>query len=81
MTLAADLPADLPRALPADRLHSPGGKASPTDSGAELVLWMVPTLLLALVLAVKTWGFVALTMAALPLVPVMFVIFIWITLP
>lgn len=77
MTLAADLPVN----LPAKRHPNPGGKASPTDTGAELVLWLVPTLLLALVLAVKTWGFVALTLAALPLVPVMFVIFVWITLP
>jgi hypothetical protein len=49
--------------------------------GAILVFALLALIVLALALAVKTWGAVALTMAALPLVPVMFVIFIWISLP
>lgn len=49
--------------------------------GTNLVFVVIALLLAVLALAVKTWGFVALTMAALPLVPVMFVIFVWISLP
>lgn len=47
----------------------------------NIVFYMLAILLTVLVLAVKTWGMVALTMAALPMVPVMFAIFIWISLP
>jgi ABC-type polysaccharide/polyol phosphate export permease len=47
----------------------------------NLVFYIIVILLTALVLAVKTWGLVALTMAALPLVPVMFAIFVWISFP
>ncbi|MCB6178701.1 hypothetical protein LHP98_11240 [Rhodobacter sp. Har01] len=71
MTLAADI--DPPHAAPSH--HD-------TDtSGAEMVFWALPTVLLALVLGVKTWGLVALTLPALVMVAVMFVIIIWITLP
>lgn len=49
--------------------------------GTNLVFVLIALALAVLAVAVKTWGFVALTMAALPLVPVMFVIFIWISLP
>lgn len=47
----------------------------------NIVFYMLAIALTVLVLAVKTWGLVALTMAALPMVPVMFAIFIWISLP
>ena len=47
----------------------------------NIVFYFLVIALTALVLAVKTWGLVALTMAALPLVPVMFAIFFWISLP
>ncbi len=57
------------------------GKAAPTDRAAEMVLWLVPVLLLGLVLAIKTWGIFALTLAALPAVPLMFVFFIAISWP
>lgn len=70
MSLAADLPLD----------HAPRHDSA-AGRGAEMVLWLVPVVLLLLTLAVQTWGPVALTMAALPLVPAMFVIFVWITLP
>jgi len=49
--------------------------------GAGLVFALLALALVALAAAVKIWGVVALTMAALPLVPVMFIIFIWISLP
>ncbi|PTE16014.1 hypothetical protein [Pseudogemmobacter blasticus] len=81
MTLAADL--DLPRAAlsaPARPAHG-ASKHSETDAAAETVLWAVPIVLLALVLAVQTWGLVALTLTAVTLVPVIFVLLIWITLP
>lgn len=47
----------------------------------NIVFYLLTIALTALVLAVKTWGIVALTMAALPMVPVMFALFIWISLP
>jgi len=47
----------------------------------NIVFYLLVIALTLLVLAVKTWGLVALTMAALPMVPVMFAIFIWISLP
>ena len=87
MTLAADL--DLPRAAlsapprpaaPARPSHG-ASKYSETDAAAETVLWAVPIVLLALVLAVQTWGLVALTLTAVTLVPVIFVLLIWITVP
>jgi hypothetical protein len=51
------------------------------DRTADYILWALPVLLLALVLALKTWGLVVLTLTALVMVPVMFVLIIWITLP
>lgn len=47
----------------------------------NIVFYIIVIALTVLALAVKTWGMVALTMAALPMVPVMFAIFIWISLP
>lgn len=47
----------------------------------NIVFYLLAVALTVLVLAVKTWGLVALTMAALPMVPVMFGFFIWISLP
>lgn len=79
MTLAADPQTDL--ALAAPSAPHPTGPQADTHRRAELILWLVPVLLLGLALAVKTWGLVALTLAALPLVPVMFVLFIAISLP
>ncbi|TXI00995.1 MAG: hypothetical protein E6Q73_07810 [Pseudorhodobacter sp.] len=47
----------------------------------NIVFYLLTIAVTVLVLAVKTWGLVALTMAALPMVPVMFGFFIWISLP
>ena len=55
--------------------------ALPTAKGIHLTFALIALGLVLLALAVKVWGMVALTMAALPMVPVMFVIFIWISLP
>lgn len=60
-------------------LFSPLARAIGQD--INVVFYLLVIALTALVLAVKTWGLVALTMAALPMVPVMFVLFIWISLP
>ncbi|WP_395542748.1 hypothetical protein [Neotabrizicola sp. sgz301269] len=80
MTLAADLPTSF--AAPRNDHAAPlTGKAAPTDRAAEMILWLVPVLLLGLVLAIKTWGLFALTLAALPAVPLMFVFFIAISWP
>jgi hypothetical protein len=47
----------------------------------DLVFYLLVIALTALVLAVKTWGLVALTMTALALVPCMFAFFIAVTWP
>ncbi len=47
----------------------------------NLVFYLIVIALTVLVLAVKTWGIVALTMTALAMVPVMFALFIWISFP
>ena len=49
--------------------------------GVNLFFVILALGLVALAVAVKVWGMVALTMAALPFVPVMYIIFIWISLP
>lgn len=53
------------------------------DIGRDInvVFYLLVIALTVLVLAVKTWGVVALTMAALPMVPLMFALFIWISWP
>lgn len=80
MTLAADPHMEL--SAPAEAHARPlSGKAASTDNVVEMILWMVPVVLLGLVLAVKTWGMVALTMFALPLVPLMFFFYIAISWP
>lgn len=56
-------------------------RAASRLKGANLVFALLALVVVALALAVKAWGAVALTMAALPLVPVMFALFIWISLP
>jgi hypothetical protein len=47
----------------------------------DTVFYLVVILVTALVLAVQTWGLAALVLSALGLVPVMFALFVWITLP
>ena len=53
----------------------------PTTTGVRIAFALIALAVVLLALAVKIWGPVALTLAALPLVPVIFVIFIWISLP
>ena len=47
----------------------------------NVIFYLMVIALTLLVLAVKTWGLVALTMVALCMVPVMFALFIWISWP
>lgn len=65
------------------QLRIPLFSALARDIGRDvnIIFYLLAIALTVLVLAVKTWGLVALTMAALPMVPVMFAIFIWISLP
>lgn len=49
--------------------------------GVPLFFVILALGIVVLALSVKVWGMVVLTMAALPFVPMMFVIFIWISLP
>lgn len=74
MSLSASLPR--PVYLP---ILTPLSRAVSQD--INLVFYIMVVLLTLLVLAVKLWGLVALTMAALALVPVMFTLFVILTLP
>jgi|LauGreDrversion4_2_1035121.scaffolds.fasta_scaffold449855_2 hypothetical protein len=47
----------------------------------NVIFYLLVIALTLLVLAVKTWGLVVLTMVALCMVPVMFALFIWISWP
>lgn len=58
-----------------------GWIARDISRGVENVFYALAIAALALVLAVKTWGLVALTLTALCLVPVMFVLLIAISRP
>jgi hypothetical protein len=60
-------------------LYTPISRAIGKD--INLVFYLLVIAVTALVLAVKTWGLVALTMAALATVPVIFVLLLWITKP
>ena len=54
-----------------------------TDIGRDsnLIFYLLAIALTVLVLAMKTWGLVALVMTALVCVPVMFILLMWITIP
>lgn len=58
-----------------------GWVARDISRGVENVFYALAIAALALVLAVQTWGLVALTLTALCLVPVMFVLLIAISRP
>jgi hypothetical protein len=47
----------------------------------DTVFYLIVIFLTAVVLAVQTWGLAALVVTAVSLVPVIFVLLIWITLP
>ena len=47
----------------------------------NVIFYLLVIALTLLVLAVKTWGLVVLTMVALCMVPVMFAVFVWISWP
>lgn len=77
MSLSEPLPAPgLMSRLP---LIGPISRAVGRD--IDLIFYLLVIALTVLVLAIKTWGIVVLTLTALALVPVMFIIFVWITWP
>jgi hypothetical protein len=47
----------------------------------DSIYYLIVILLTALVLAVQAWGLAALVVSAVALVPVIFTLLIWITLP
>ena len=47
----------------------------------DTIFYVIVIVLTALVLAVQAWGLAALVVTAVALVPVIFVLLIWITLP
>jgi hypothetical protein len=58
-----------------------GWIARDISRGVENVFYALVILLTLLVLAVMTWGLAAITLTAVALVPVIFVLLFWITLP
>jgi hypothetical protein len=58
-----------------------GWIARDISRGVENVFYALVILLTLLVLAVMTWGLAAITLTAVALVPVIFVLLIWVTLP
>lgn len=61
------------------RLPLVGFVARDIGRDINIVFYLLTILVTALVLAIKTWGLVALAMTALAMVPVMFVVLIAIT--
>ncbi len=51
------------------------------ERDVDTVFYVIVIALTALVLAVQAWGLAALVLSAVALVPVIFVLLIWITLP
>ena len=64
-------------------LRIPLFSAIARDVGRDtsVIFYLLTIALTVLVLAVKTWGLVALTLTALACVPVMFALLLWVTLP
>lgn len=48
---------------------------------SNMIFYLLTIAITLLVLAVKTWGLVALVVTALTFVPVMFAFLLWVTLP
>jgi hypothetical protein len=67
------------RILDATPVFGPLSRAISKD--INLIFYVLVILLTALVLAIKTWGIVALVMTYLALIPFVFLFFIVITLP
>lgn len=63
------------------RLPLIGRIAREIDRDVNNFFWLLPVVILGLVIGVKLWGMVALTMLGLALVPVMFAFFIAISWP
>jgi len=81
MSLAADTPA---QSLASRLLHAIpvlGHIARDISRDISTIYYVLTILLTLLVLAIQTWGFAALVLAAVAFVPVMFCLLIWITLP
>jgi hypothetical protein len=66
---------------PAKPLPVLGHIARDISRDINVVFYLLTIALTVLVLAVKTWGLVALTLTAITMVPVVFVLLIWVTLP
>lgn len=77
MSLSETLPA---RGL-MDRLPVIGPVSRAVGEDTNLLFYILVIALTVLVLAIKTWGVVALTMTALAAVPCMFIFFIAVTWP
>ncbi|MFZ1468002.1 MAG: hypothetical protein WAT09_03385 [Paracoccaceae bacterium] len=76
-------PSDAPAPQPStDRRPATKRPIKVTASkGVALALGLTLLAIVAIGAAVAIWGPIALTFAALPVVPIMFIIFIWISLP
>ncbi len=79
MTATASRPSPAGRVL--RRLPVVGRVVREIEREIDTVYYLIVILLTALVLAVNFWGLPALVLAAVALVPLIFVLLIWITLP
>ncbi|VDC33033.1 hypothetical protein [Pseudogemmobacter humi] len=77
----ATLSTDIPRRSLVSRLPVLGRIAREIDEDTNTIFWLLPVVVLALVVAVQLWGWAALTMAALAMVPLVFAFFIAISWP
>lgn len=66
---------------PLHRIPVFGALARAVDQDTNLVFYILPILITAMVFAIKLWGIAALVLTYIALVPFIFVLFIWITLP
>jgi hypothetical protein len=79
MTAATHVPSPAGRVLRA--LPVIGRVIRDIEREIDTVYYLIVILITALVLAVKAWGLAALVVTAVALVPVIFLLLIWITLP
>ena len=63
------------------RIPVVGSLARAVDQDTNLVFYILVILVTAMVFAIKVWGIAALVLTYIALVPFIFALFIWITLP
>ena len=82
---AQSTPATPPKRSPLSRFFRAmpiiGRVIRDVERDIDTIFYVLVVALTAVILAVQTWGLAALVVTAVALVPVMFVLLIWVTLP